>query len=94
MSSIKLTYFDIEGRAECVRLALALADVEYEDVRISFPEWEELKPKTPHGKLPVLQIDDGPMKTQSGAMMHWVAMKYSKMLYPESKTYEIEEAIG
>lgn len=75
-------------------MALILADVPFEDVRITFPEWAELKPKTPAGKLPVLQIDNGPMKTQSGAMMRSIASKYCKTLYPTDKVYEVEEAIG
>ncbi len=40
---------DIEGVAEPIRLAFALADVEFEDDRINFSQWPELKPKTPHG---------------------------------------------
>ena len=60
MTKIKLTYFDIEGAAEPVRLALALAGKEYEDDRVKFPDWKDLKPKTPYGQLPVMTIDDDP----------------------------------
>jgi glutathione S-transferase len=82
MPKIKLTYFDIEGAAEPTRLALALAGQEYEDVRVKFPDWKELKPKTPYGQLPIVTIDDGPMRTQSGAMLRWVGATLSKTLYP------------
>ena len=91
---IKLTYFDIEGRGECVRLALTLAKIPFEDERIKGPQWQELKPKTPGGQLPVLTIDDGPMRTQSMAIVRWIGATYSKTLYPQDKIFDIEEAIG
>lgn len=91
---IKLTYFDIEGAAEPVRLALVLAGKEFEDHRVKFPEWKELKPKTPYGQLPIMTIDDGPMKTQSAAMLRWVGATFSETLYPREKLFEIEEALG
>ena len=43
MSGIKLTYFNLKGRAELARLILAQAEVEYEDCRIEKEEWPELK---------------------------------------------------
>eukprot|EP00526_Cylindrotheca_closterium_P019859 CAMPEP_0113635392 /NCGR_PEP_ID=MMETSP0017_2-20120614/18451_1 /TAXON_ID=2856 /ORGANISM="Cylindrotheca closterium" /LENGTH=230 /DNA_ID=CAMNT_0000546175 /DNA_START=54 /DNA_END=746 /DNA_ORIENTATION=- /assembly_acc=CAM_ASM_000147 len=93
-SKLKLTYFDIEGAAEPVRLAFTLAGIPFEDDRIKFPEWKELKPKTPYGKLPVLAID-GDMKTQSSAQLRYAAsIDPTGTLYPKEKLYEIEECIG
>jgi glutathione S-transferase len=94
MPKIKLTYFDIEGVVEPTRLALALSETEYEDVRVQFPDWQQLKPTTPYGQLPLLTVDDGPVKTQSDAMLRWVGAECSTSLYPREKLYEIEEAIG
>lgn len=91
---IKLTYFDLEGAAEPTRLALTLAGKEFEDERIKFPQFKELKPKLPYGQLPVMTIDDGPMKTQTGAMLRWAGAEFSETLYPRDKLYEVEEAIG
>lgn len=99
-TSLKLTYFDIEGVAEPVRLALALAGVPFEDVRVKFPDWPELKPKTPYGQLPILQIDDNPeVMTQSGAMLRYCGKVFTDSanygsLYPDDKLYEIEQVIG
>lgn len=95
-SSLKLTYFDIEGVAEPIRLALLLANVPFEDVRVTFPEWPALKAKTPYGQLPILQIDgdEDDMKTQSGAMLRYCGRLGDGLLYPPDKMYEIEEAIG
>jgi glutathione S-transferase len=93
--NIKLTYFDIEAAAEPVRLALALAHVEYEDIRVKFPDWPTLKPTTPYGQLPTMTYDGGRTMTQSPAMLRWVGnLDESKALYPVDKLYEIEEAIG
>ena len=42
--SIKLTYFDLPGRGELSRMLLAYGGQPWEDNRISFAEWPELKP--------------------------------------------------
>lgn len=94
MPKIKLTYFDIEGVAEAVRLALALSGTEFEDDRVKFSEWEALKPTTPFGQLPLMTIDDGSVKTQSGAMLRYVGAELSTTLYPREKLYDIEELLG
>ncbi|XP_019637382.1 PREDICTED: hematopoietic prostaglandin D synthase-like [Branchiostoma belcheri] len=61
MPSYKLTYFDARGRAEPVRLLCAAGGIEYEDVRVGGgmegEQWAELKPKTPMGQLPILEVD-------------------------------------
>ncbi len=41
---LKLTYFGLRGRGEASRLLLAYAGAEYEDHRITFEQWPELKP--------------------------------------------------
>ena len=57
MSQYKLIYFNTRGRAEIVRLILAQAGVQYEDKRITKEEWGELKPNTPNGAVPILEVD-------------------------------------
>jgi glutathione S-transferase len=65
------------------------------DDRIKFPQWGELKPKTPHGTLPVMTIDDGPMLTQSGAMLRYAgSLDKTGTLYPTDKMFDVEQAIG
>jgi len=91
---LKLSYFDIEGKAEPTRLALILSKTPFEDDRVSFADWAALKPQTPMGQLPVLTIDDGPMRTQSNAMLRWVGATFSKTLYPTERLLDVEEAMG
>ncbi|XP_064627123.1 probable glutathione S-transferase 6 [Lineus longissimus] len=72
MVHYKLTYFDARGRAELSRLIFAVAGVEYGDVRISFEEWGKLKPNTPFGSLPYLEVD-GKTIAQSQAIVRFLA---------------------
>ena len=57
MPRYRLTYFNSRGKVELSRLVFALAGVEYEDKRVTWDEWQELKPNTPFGFLPVLEVD-------------------------------------
>ncbi|CEP02483.1 Glutathione S-transferase [Plasmodiophora brassicae] len=70
--SIKLTYFDMPGRAETIRLALHVAGVPYEFERVARDQWPSLKPKTPFGGLPVMTID-GVQYAQTHALLRYVA---------------------
>ena len=69
--------------------------MEYEDVRLKFPDWKAMKPTTPFGQLPLLQLDDGPVHTQSMAMLRWVGSQPTgSKLYPEESRFIIEQAWG
>ena len=57
MSSYKLIYFNAKGRGEIIRYIFAQAGVKYEDNRVTKEEWPELKPNTPYGVLPILEVD-------------------------------------
>jgi len=57
MSQYKLTYFNLRARAELARLIFAAAGVQYEDIRLERAQWPELKPTTPFGQLPLLEVD-------------------------------------
>jgi glutathione S-transferase len=57
MTKPKLIYFDAPvSRGEECRLALHLADVDFEDVRISAAAWAAMKEQTPYGGLPSLEL--------------------------------------
>lgn len=53
-----LTYFDLPGRAEATRIALAVGGVEFEDKRVSFEEYVALRsqPNTKFPFLPILEV--------------------------------------
>lgn len=72
MTSYKLTYFDFDGgRGEPVRIALHAAGIEFEDMRISFAEFGEMRGNLRFNAVPTLEID-GVLVTQSNAMCHYV----------------------
>ena len=56
-ASYKLFYFNLRGRGELSRFVFAQAGVEYEDERIEFKDWREMKPKMPFEVVPVLEVD-------------------------------------
>jgi hypothetical protein len=60
---VKIEYFDIEGVAEQVRIALAVANIKFDDVRIPFNEWAVKKPTTKHGVMPEMTLPDGTVVT-------------------------------
>lgn len=96
LPTLKLSYFDIEGLAEKVRLALFMQGIPFEDERISFADWGQKKSEAKYGLLPLLHVDGKEIISQSGAMLRYVARLKSSTLYPENdvKLLEIEEVLG
>lgn len=77
MTKPKLTYFDISGsRGEECRLALFLAGIEFDDVRIKFPDWPALKPTTPYGSMPILELPGKPPLAQSNAILTLIGRRH------------------
>lgn len=80
MQKYKLTYFDFDGgRAEAIRIAFHAAGVEFEDHRISFPQFGEERSAIRFHAVPVLEID-GAQVTQSNAIGRYVGKMAG--LYP------------
>lgn len=75
MPKVTLTYFNVKGLGEGIRMLLAYGDQEFEDKRITKDEWPALKPKTPFGQLPVLEID-GKQYAQCQAICRYLGHKY------------------
>jgi len=97
MGKLKLTYFNGKGRAEAARLILAQAGVDYEDERIEFEDWPELKSTltTPGAQLPILEVD-GKVIGQSMAITRFLARKYNlagKNEWEEAKADMIVDCI-
>lgn len=74
-TNYKLTYFEVRARGELCRMVLHAAGQEFQDVRITFEEWPKLKPSTPTGVLPVLEINSDKL-CQSMAIARYLAKQY------------------
>lgn len=99
MPQLKLSYFDFHGgRAEPIRLALAIGGIAFEDHRFSFHEFSEVRKTVPFGQVPVLHVD-GVQVTQSDAILRYVGKlaglyptdSYQALLCDEV-AYVVEEA--
>lgn len=67
------TYFLYPGRAEAIRVALAIGGVKFEDERLSVEDWKKHdKSCTPYGQLPVLYADGQPL-AQSLAILAYAS---------------------
>jgi len=80
MPSYKLTYFDFDGgRGEPIRIAFHVAGIDFEDNRLSFAQFGEMRRATRFNSVPVLEID-GAEVTQSNALSRYVGKMAG--LYP------------
>ncbi len=94
MSSYKLTYFDFDGgRGEPIRIALHAAGIAFEDHRISFQEFSEMRQGIRFTCVPVLEID-GVEVSQSNALCRYVGKMAG--LYPtdEMQALYCDETLG
>uniref|UniRef100_F1LBG7 Glutathione S-transferase 1 n=1 Tax=Ascaris suum TaxID=6253 RepID=F1LBG7_ASCSU len=80
MSQYKLTYFNIRGLGEGARLIFHQAGVEFEDNRLSREDWPSLKPSTPFGQLPLLEVD-GEVLAQSTAIFRYLGRKFGGFFF-------------
>ena len=77
MSKPRLIYFDAPvSRGEECRLALHLAGIDFEDVRIKSADWPALKERTPYGGLPVLELPGRPALAHSNAILVLIGRRH------------------
>jgi glutathione S-transferase len=77
MSKPRLTYFDAPvSRGEECRLALHLAGVDFEDVRIKPADWPALKEQMPYGSLPVLELPGRGTFAHSNAILVLIGRRH------------------
>ena len=77
MPKLKLIYFDASvSRGEECRLALHLAGVDFEDVRIKGEAWPAMKEHTPYGGLPVLELPGHPPLAHSNAILVLIGRRH------------------
>lgn len=82
MPSYKLTYFNLRGLAEPIRMAFHYGGISFENNHVIRTEWDNVKDQYPVGKLPLLQFD-GQLLTQSPAILRFIAKKAG--LVPEDE---------
>ncbi|CAH0725478.1 unnamed protein product, partial [Brenthis ino] len=92
MPKVKITYFNLKGLAEGIRLLLTYGDQEFEDVRIERKDWPALKPTTPFGVLPFLEID-GKKYSQSSAIGRYLGKKYGLAGKDIEEDFEIDQIL-
>jgi len=68
----KLTYFDIMGLAEPIRILLSYGELDFEDCRVPKENWPNVKPSTPFGQVPILE-HNGKTSHQSLAIARYLA---------------------
>nr|UJQ69862.1 glutathione S-transferase sigma 1 [Diamesa zernyi] len=72
----KLTYFNIRGLAEPIRLLLVDNDIQFTDDQFTSDQWPTLKNEMPLGQAPVLYHEGIPL-AQSGAILRHLARKHN-----------------
>ena len=78
MSKPRLIYFDFSGsRGEECRIALNLAGVDFDDVRIPSKDWPAMKYSTPFGALPVLEMPGKPPLAHSNAILVFIGRQHN-----------------
>ncbi|OWF48494.1 glutathione S-transferase 1-like [Mizuhopecten yessoensis] len=86
----KVTYFNGRGRAESTRIILTEAEVLFEDVRISKEQWDAMKQSTPTHTLPILELDDGTVLSQSPAILRFLGRKFNMYSDDLMEQYRID----
>ncbi|XP_046680426.1 glutathione S-transferase-like [Homalodisca vitripennis] len=69
----KFTYFNCIGLGEPIRFLFAYLDRDYDDNRFEDDVWDKLKPTTPWGKVPVLEVEGQKPVVQSIAIARYLA---------------------
>jgi len=95
MTKLKLTYFDAPtSRGEECRLALFLAGVDFEDHRIARNDWPALKPMSPFGSLPTLELAGKPTVSQSNAILAYVGRRHGLLPADEWEALRLESLMS
>ena len=93
MPEYKVYYFELYGRAEHIRMMLAHAGADWEDVVMTGDDWKAFKEKSPIKEMPILELADGTMMGQSMAIGRYIAKKFG--YYPDDAetAYHIDNCI-
>ncbi|KAF6208058.1 hypothetical protein GE061_016508 [Apolygus lucorum] len=93
MPTYKLTYFDLKGLGEPIRMILTYLGEEFEDNRIPIEEWPAIKPTIKYGRLPVLDVD-GKRMYQAQAILRLLAKRAKLAGDNDLEAFEIDSIVG
>ncbi|CAK9820848.1 Glutathione S-transferase [Anthophora plagiata] len=91
MAEYKLRYFNVMGLGEPIRFLLSYGGVEFEDIRLehSSKEWADMKPTTPFGQLPTLEIH-GKVYSQTLPICRYLAKQFNLLGKTDLDTLQID----
>ncbi|XP_031842255.2 glutathione S-transferase-like [Nomia melanderi] len=92
MPTYKLSYFPVSALGESIRWLLAYGGIEFEDIRFNVDDWPSIKPETPFGQVPVLEID-GKKVHQSAAISRYLAKQFGLAGKDDWEALEIDMAV-
>ncbi len=82
MNKPRLIYFDAAvSRGEECRLALSVAGIDFEDVRVKPADWAAMKPQTPYGGMPILELPGKPPLAHANAILVLIGRRHD--LHPK-----------
>lgn len=72
LTGLKYVYFPVAARGDAAMLMLHMKGIPFEDKRIPPSEWMALKPTTPWGSIPYVELADGAILGQSYAILRLI----------------------
>ncbi len=90
----QLIYFDCYARAEGIRVLLAHARADFDDMRVAFQDWPALKKSgvLPGGQMPAW-LENGVYYNQSKAIMRKLAKKYGYEAKDDLVNWRIDSVV-
>jgi len=90
--TFKLYYFNLRAMAETTRFLFAYGGIAYEDIRVTWEEWPKIKPTTPMGQLPVVEVD-GYRVHQSFAINRFLAKRIGLAGANEWESLQVDSVV-
>jgi len=90
-------YFDLPGRGEHIRLALAVAGEQYVFEKVEFKDWGQLKmdvEKCPLGFLPMMRLENGEWLSQSCAILRYLGDEHGMHGDSSMETHKIDMIVS
>eukprot|EP00834_Sanchytrium_tribonematis_P004124 NODE_186_length_13589_cov_0.385545.p11 type:complete len:200 gc:universal NODE_186_length_13589_cov_0.385545:1527-928(-) len=89
--TLKLTYANMRGRAEAIRLTLYISNIPFTDYRMTKEEWPHLKSNTPFYQVPTLEINSSIIIGQSLAILRYCG-QLSHLIPSHDASHDIANA--